>query len=577
MKFRFIDLPKAILYFIDFERKKFLFFALLLNLILLSNSISPYIIGKVVDFLTFYKSGDSIKLIYFYVIVLTLSTGTFAFLRLECKKRIQYIGVNAKYRAKTWGFQKLVDFSLSWHQKESTGNKAQRLITGSESILQWMTDIINVIIPTLTSFIIVMFTCLMLSPIFSIFFLLYLFFLVLIEVIIDKKISILSDTINQSMENASGIFVEGASNITSVKALGVGNELSNQIKSKEKMTQDMSHERVRLGSIKWQIVQWHNAISWGVFLFLIALLVIKGTLSVGQVTTYTMYFSMMRQSSTQFTNQFQKMIEQKSNVGRMMDIFWSDYSLESGDQKFPEKFQSLVFDNVSFSYKDESVLKKTSFTIQKGGIIGIVGESGSGKSTLFKLLLGLYHANNGSILLNDVNLKEIKREEVTDHIAVVLQETELFNLSLAENIILGRIVNEHLLKKACETACLNDVIEKLPDGMDSILGEKGFALSGGERQRVGIARAIYQKSQILLMDECTSALDGTTEKEVMNNLVNFQKESEITIILIAHNVKTLSNTDRILVFDKGQIVEDGTFERLKEKDSLFSQFYHEKG
>ncbi|MDA3812194.1 MAG: ATP-binding cassette domain-containing protein, partial [Spirochaetaceae bacterium] len=111
---------------------------------------------------------------------------------------------------------------------------------------------------------------------------------------------------------------------------------------------------------------------------------------------------------------------------------------------------------------------------------------------------------------------------------------------------------------------------------ESVLGEKGQSLSGGERQRVGIARAIYQRSQILLMDECTSALDGKTEKIVMDNLVQYQKEANISILFIAHNLKTLTNTDRILFFDKGRLIEEGTFHSLINKDSLFSNLYKQK-
>ncbi|WP_053228304.1 ABC transporter ATP-binding protein [Spirochaeta cellobiosiphila] len=571
MDFRFKDLPRAIWYFFYGDRKKFITFAIILNIVLLSESLPPYIIGRVVNFLTNYHQGDSMNPLIYYALFLAIATGIFAFIRLECKKQIEIISVNARYRAKTWGFQKLVDFSLSWHQQESTGNKAQRLITGSEAIRQWVIDLMNVIFPTFSSFLIVLVTCVLLSPIFAIFFIYYFVVLVMTELYFDRKISLLSDTINKAMENASGRFVEGASNITSVKALGAGQELSKQINDKEQLTQKFSQDRVRLGVIKWQAVQWHNAISWGMFLFFVGYLVINQRLSIGLVTTYTMYFARLREGATRFTNQFQLMIEQKSNLGRMMNIFWTENTLKTGEEHFPPKLESIQFNKVQFAYQDKTILKDITFGINQGQIIGMAGESGSGKSTIFKLLLGLYHPNQGQIHYDALDLTQIKQEELTKNISIVLQETELFAISLVENVTMGRNFDPLLFDKACHIANLTPVIEKLPRGRDTILGEKGYSLSGGERQRIGIARAIYLNPQILLMDECTSALDAKTEESIMSRLLEYQSETGMTIIMIAHNVKTLAQTHKILLFDQGRLVRESDYQTLLKEDERFNQ------
>jgi ABC-type multidrug transport system fused ATPase/permease subunit len=171
---------------------------------------------------------------------------------------------------------------------------------------------------------------------------------------------------------------------------------------------------------------------------------------------------------------------------------------------------------------------------------------------LIKLLLGLYHLDSGTLRIGDVDIREIQHEELVLNVAVVLQETELFNFSLRENITMMREVPAALLQRSCEIACLTDVIARLPDGLDTLIGERGYFLSGGERQRVGIARALCRNASILLLDEATSALDSATEQRVMQRLIA-EHNPDRTMIIVAHRTSTLKNADRIVVFDDGRL------------------------
>jgi ABC-type multidrug transport system fused ATPase/permease subunit len=195
-------------------------------------------------------------------------------------------------------------------------------------------------------------------------------------------------------------------------------------------------------------------------------------------------------------------------------------------------------------------------------MIGIAGPSGSGKSTLIKLLLGLYHLDGGSLRIGDTPVEEIQHEELISEIAVVLQETELFNFSLRENITMMQDIPPALLQRSCEIACLGDVIARLPDGLHTLVGERGYSLSGGERQRVGIARALCRNASILLLDEATSALDSATEQMVMERLMS--EQGGRTMLIVAHRISTLRDADRIVVFDQGRLVEQGRFQELVE-------------
>jgi ABC-type multidrug transport system fused ATPase/permease subunit len=200
--------------------------------------------------------------------------------------------------------------------------------------------------------------------------------------------------------------------------------------------------------------------------------------------------------------------------------------------------------------------------------IGIVGESGSGKSTLTKLILGLYHPNKGKILIDGVDIKEYKYSSLTEVVGVVLQESEIFNTSLINNVtISSRKKNVRLFEEVVGLSQLEPIIKKLPRGINSLLGEKGYHLSGGERQRIGIARALYKDSQFLILDEATSSLDSKTERLIQESIKDTLEDK--TVLIIAHRFSTLKDVDRIVVMDKGKIIEKGSYDELVRKRGKF--------
>jgi len=571
--FRFIDIPRAIWFFVAEDRWRYLAFTILLFFTLFYTLVPPLLIGQVVDYLIHFKKGDALDPVYWYVGVLTVSSAVVAVLRISCKRMLGRISINARYRARVQGFERLLDFSLAWHQQENTGNKAQRIITGADSIREWVRDIGNKIFPTAANFIGAMIACVWINPWFALFFIYYLGGLIAAERYFDTRIARLSDQINKSIENASGSLVESASNILAVKALGAQQSMTSKVEAREEIARKLAHERLRLGNTKWMVFQVHSSIAWGIFVLFVALAVAHGQLTAGLVLTYTAYFSALRESATEFTDHIQTMIEQKSNLGRMMTIFWGDHRLKTGNQPFPADWDAIEFSDARFRYKDDDALAGINLRIARGEKIGIAGHSGSGKSTLIKLLLGLYHVEDGTLKIGAHRLQEIRHEALTSQMAVVLQETELFNLSLRENITMMREVDPTLFEKACRIACLNELIARLPQGVDTLIGERGYSLSGGERQRVGIARAICRDTPILLLDEATSALDSGTEHAVMAGLLSDFSDDK-TMLIVAHRISTLKDTNRVLVFEQGAIVEEGEFARLsRNPDSRFGAMY----
>lgn len=234
------------------------------------------------------------------------------------------------------------------------------------------------------------------------------------------------------------------------------------------------------------------------------------------------------------------------------------------------------FKNVSFAYKNGNpILKNLSFSVKANETVSFVGKSGAGKSTIFSLLARLYPIQKGKILIDGYDINTLDCASIRDNISIITQNPYIFNFSIRENL---KIVNENITEEemieACKTACLHDFIMSLEDGYDTIVGEGGLTLSGGERQRLAIARALLKKTEIILFDEATSALDNKTQASIRKAIQNMQ--GEYTILMIAHRLSTVINSDRIIVIDDGIVVDEGSHEYLLQHSSLYRDLYEQE-
>jgi ATP-binding cassette subfamily B protein len=234
----------------------------------------------------------------------------------------------------------------------------------------------------------------------------------------------------------------------------------------------------------------------------------------------------------------------------------------------------LSFENITFSYGGQAdVFNGLSVEIAPGSRVGLVGASGSGKSTFIKLLLRFYDLEGGNILIDGQNIATVTQDSLRHEIAMIPQDTTLFHRSLMENIRYGRLeASDEEVLKAAKQAHAHDFIETLPNTYQTLVGERGIKLSGGQRQRIAIARAILKNAPILVLDEATSALDSISEQHIQEDLHTLMQGR--TVIAIAHRLSTLADMDRILVFDQGKIVEDGSHEGLIKADGHYAKLWH---
>ena len=234
---------------------------------------------------------------------------------------------------------------------------------------------------------------------------------------------------------------------------------------------------------------------------------------------------------------------------------------------------SVAVKDLSFRYLDkkEWVLNKLNFEIKRGEKLALVGESGGGKTTLVQLLLGFYQANSGAVCYGDASITEIGQSTVREHVATVLQHPVLFHQSIRFNLTLGREMSEEVMWQALEQAQLANVVKGLDKQLDSIVGRNGIKLSGGQRQRLAIARMILQDPSVVIMDEATSALDMETERQLYQDLAPFFENR--TTLIVAHRLSSIKQADRILVFEKGRIIESGTHENLLDLKGVYASLY----
>ncbi len=555
--------------FFKIHKKKFIFFSILLVIANTHSLITPIILAKIVDF--FIQSEKSISIFYSYIGILLVFEVFTTILRLKSKFNLRVISNHVQKYVKVESINKLIQGDLIWHEKENVGNKIQRINEGEASIGKFIRFYNNPGLKITTSLIGILTVFAYFSIKYALLAFLFIFIYLFVEIKFNKKIASKTLLLNKLKEMASGRAYEVSSNISTIKSLGIEKSSGKSIDENEKKVLEANIDRSRLNNFKWISTQTVSAIFFVSFILVVGKDILIGALTAGVIVIYISYLNQLKGILATMSSELDNLIDIKYGIYRMMKIYNLMPEIEETGATDIKEWKIIKIENLGFQYKKEPVLKDFNLEIKKGQKIGIVGKSGSGKSTFFKLFLKLYLPKEGMIYYDNKPITKIKRDSLLEQISIVPQETEVFNLSLKENITISKKgkFDRRLYNQAIEASQLSKVIAKLKNKDLSLIGEKGVRLSGGEKQRLGIARAIYKNSDIIILDESTSNLDYSTEKKIQEALDKLNK----TVIISAHRLSTLNEMDKILYLEDGRIIEEGTFKKLLHKRGRFHQLW----
>ena len=302
-----------------------------------------------------------------------------------------------------------------------------------------------------------------------------------------------------------------------------------------------------------------------------------GNITIGGFVVINAYMLQLYQPLNFFGTVYREIRQSLTDMENLFTLWEEKPNLSDGAEKLLEiEEASIRFENVSFDYDARrTIIKDISFEVPNGKKVALVGPTGAGKSTISRLLFRFYDPKQGDVYINNQNIKDISQQSLRKHIGVVPQDTVLFNDTIYYNISYGNPkANEEEIYNAAKSADIHNFIINLPDGYQTIVGERGLKLSGGEKQRVAIARAILKNPSIFFFDEATSALDSTTEKEIQKNLQAISKNR--TTLVIAHRLSTAADADEILVLEQGEITERGNHEELLSKKGKYSEMWNKQ-
>lgn len=474
----------------------------------------------------------------------------------------------------------VLTIDLSWHETQDSGNKMKKIDRGLDSVNGTIRRIFDMLIEVFVNTVGIVLIFFSLDKTISMGIVFFIFTFFLLGKYLLKRASNQERIVSSKFETLSGMTFESLNNIVTIKSLAFDKEIMKMISRQVKIL--VSEIKKRIFYYRFQ----SGAVSTYYLIFEVSMIgyiiwgISQGAYSIGILVLFVGLFEKVGKSTSELVGVTQDMVVNKIWLSRAIDILRINPNIEHPLKQvqqldYPTNWKTLRLTNIHFAYKRGGGLNDISFEIKRGESIGIVGLSGAGKSTLFKLLLDLYEDYEGDIYLDNVPLKHISRQSYINHVSVVLQDTELFNMTLGENITITKMQSNDKpplsLTDAITMAHLDDVVKNLPDGIDTTVGEKGIKLSGGQRQRVGIARALYREPDILLLDEATSHLDAYSEKQIQQAIA--EVKGKFTTIVIAHRLSTIKEVDKIIVLEKGKVKEMGTFQELLKMNGSFTRMW----
>ena len=471
--------------------------------------------------------------------------------------------------------RKLQQLSISYHKETQSGRLQSKIMRDVEAVETLSTQMFLSILNIALNIAIALIVTINKSLVVFIFFLLTTPIAAATMVFFRNVMKKRNNEFRKEMEETSARVMEMVELIPVTRAHALEEEevqkMSGQLFAVAEKGYRLDVIQSLFGSVGWAIFQIFQVVCLGFTGFL----AIKGTVMPGDITLYQSYFATIVSQVSSLMSlipTIAKGIESVNSIGEV--LLEDDIEQNEGKEIIKDIYGEFDFKDVTFRYNniDRPVLHNLNLHVDKGETIALVGESGAGKSTILNLVIGFNQVNSGEVLIDGHNMKDIDLRSYRKHLAVVPQISILFSGTIRDNITYGvDNVDEATLDEIVKAANLTDLINSLPDGLDTMVGEHGGKLSGGQRQRISIARALIRNPKVIVLDEATSALDSISEKLIQEALNNLTKDR--TTFIVAHRLSTIKDADKIAVIADGHCVEYGTYDELM---NLKGEFYQMK-
>ncbi|QXE21441.1 ABC transporter, transmembrane region [Richelia sinica FACHB-800] len=543
----------------------------------------PALIGIAVDVVV--KRQDSmiaqlgIKDIYGQFVVLfflTVITWVLeSFFEYVYKLLWRNLGQNIQHNLRLDAYNHLQNLELAYFEERSTGGLMSILSDDINQLERFLDVGANDIIQVITTIVVIGSTFFIVAPQVAWMAFLPMPFILFGSVAFQKFLAPRYAEVREKVGLLNSRLSNNLSGITTIKSFTAEEYETNRVADESSAYRRSNAKAIALSAVYIPLIRMFILAAFTVLLLLGGMEAVAGRLAVGAYSSLVFLVQLLLWPLTRLGDTFDLYQRAMASTNRVMDLLDTPIAIHPGNINLPVEMVrgGVEFQNVSFSYKDRlTVIKNLSLEIPAGNTVAIVGSTGSGKSTLVKLLLRFYEIQQGKITLDGIDLQKLDLRDLRRCIGLVSQDVFLFHGTVGENIAYGTFdAKPEDIIMAAKVAEAHEFIMRLPQGYETIVGERGQKLSGGQRQRLAIARAVLKDPPILILDEATSAVDNETEAAIQRSLERITVNR--TTIAIAHRLSTIRDADCIYVMEHGKLVESGTHEQLLEKNGIYSNLW----
>ncbi|MDR5590967.1 ABC transporter ATP-binding protein [Christiangramia sp. SM2212] len=531
--------------------------------------IEKYISGKVTD-VSVVKS----ELAYNIALIVgtTLIAAFFTFLM---RQTFIVVSRHMEYDLKNEVYQHYQDLSLNFYKKNRTGDLMNRISEDVSKVRLYLGPAIMYSVTTFTSTIVVLIFMIQAAPELTLYTVIPLPILAFSIYKLSVAIHQRSTVVQQYLSKLNTFTQESFSGIAVIKSYGIEPQTNENFTDLSNGSRDKNIDLVKVQAFFFPLMVLLIGISNIIVIYVGGRQLISGQIAnIDVLVEFILYVNMLTWPVASI-GWVTSLVQQADASQERINEFLSEKPEITNPKPEADTINGeIAFKNVTFTYDDTNItaLKDVSFGVKKGETLAIIGKTGSGKSTILELIGRLYDIDQGEIAIDGRNIEELNLESLRESIGYVPQDAFLFSDSIRNNIKFGKTeATEDEIIKAAKNASVHKNIIGFSKGYDTVLGERGITLSGGQKQRVSIARAIIHEPEILLFDDCLSAVDTETEEEILNNL--FQISKNKTTIIVSHRISSAKNADKIIILEDGKIVQEGTHQELLNTDGYYKELY----